>query len=248
MRKRRINLWKFLQQLHLQLRTNIFASSFSDDSTSNSPQGNGSRHHSVFTLFFCFPEKCDNSKHINLVFFSTVKGRGLVCLKPFSLFPCFFFGTWRVKPDAFAARQRDEQADVYYDTAKGERDVIFFFSSQCSTWRADQQAERAEWKGVKGHSVQQRRISRHGGTDNIHDSWTTCLLPLVTILLSQGFSGVRGICFIHLIVKRIMNFMQVEIRKKKKKGNTWSQCNPGKCSVLLWYEELRKNPTFDIQS
>lgn len=149
MRKRRINLWKFLQQLHLQLRTNIFASSFSDDSTSNSPQGNGSRHHSVFTLFFCFPEKCDNSKHINLVFFSTVKGRGLVCLKPFSLFPCFFFGTWRVKPDAFAARQRDEQADVYYDTAKGERDVIFFFSSQCSTWRADQQAERAEWKGSK---------------------------------------------------------------------------------------------------
>lgn len=106
---------------------------------------------------------------------------------------------------------------------------------------------RGQSERVEGHSVQQRRISRHSGTNNIHDSRTTCLLPLVNILLSQGFFFffISG-RFIHLIVKRIMNFMQVKITKK---GNTWSQCNPRESnnSVLLRRYEVRKNPTLDIQ-
>lgn len=56
------------------------------------------------------------------------------------------------------------------------------------------------------------------------------------------FRGGGGKDFIHLIINRIMNFMHVKITHK---GNTWSQCNPNKSSVLLlWYEQFRKNPTF----
>lgn len=53
---------RFLQQFHLQLLTNIFASSFLDDSLILHREMGPDI--SVLTLF-CFPEKCDDSKHTN---------------------------------------------------------------------------------------------------------------------------------------------------------------------------------------
>lgn len=176
-------------------------------------------------FFFVFQKKCDNSKHTNLdfFFFSLWKAEdSSVNRNLFSLF--VIFGTCRVKP-------------------RGNETLSFFFLVHSARHDAPINRQRGQNERVKGHSVPQRRISRHSGTNNIHNSWTICLLPVVTILLSQifFFQG-GGKDFIHLIINRIMNFMHVKITHK---GNTWSQCNPNKSSVLLlWYEQFRKNPTF----
>lgn len=92
---------------------------------SNSPQKHDSVVFSPF--FFVFQKKCDNSKHTTLIFF-TVKGRGHLRIETFFL-ACYF---WHTKGQA--KRGRDVGLFV----------LFFFLSSQCSTWRADQQAERAE--------------------------------------------------------------------------------------------------------
>lgn len=82
-------------------------------------------------------------------------------VQPFSVFTCFvFFGTCRVKPAAFAARLSDEQrADVHYDIIRREWDVWVHSARQ----DAPINRQRGQSERVEGHSVQQRRISRHSG-------------------------------------------------------------------------------------
>lgn len=142
----------------------------------------------IVLLLFCFPEKCDNSKHTN-IFFSTVKGKWLVCQKqPFSLFLCYFWHMeGQARPSSLLPNNKSEGWMFTTTPFKGgKRDVrgFVFVCSQCSTWRAVRRAEGAAWE-VRGHSDRQRRIPRHSGTNNIHESQTTCFLPPITILLSQ---------------------------------------------------------------
>lgn len=134
--------WKTLKKT-LKLEKLDFYNSFTCNSwhlcfkflgwQSNFPQGNGSRLHCILALFFfVFQKKCDNSKHTNLdffFFFHCERQRTHLLIETFFLSLLFL------------AHVGSSQG--------GTRRYLFFFSSQCSTWRADQQAERAEWKGQR---------------------------------------------------------------------------------------------------
>lgn len=91
----------------------------------------------VHTFFHCAPTFFlpeNNSKQKNWTFFT---GRGVVC---FSL----VFGTWRVKPAAFAARQRDGRS---FTTTSLEGNETFGFTVLDGTHRSTGREGRV--KGLK---------------------------------------------------------------------------------------------------
>lgn len=79
----------------------------------------------VFSPFFCFSEKCDNSKHTNLIFFHRERQRTRM-LKPFLSF-LVIFGTCRVKPVAFADK-RSEGRTFAATPLRGNETLLSWFT------------------------------------------------------------------------------------------------------------------------
>lgn len=134
-----------------QRLTNTSASSFSDNSL-HREMGPHIFFSIVFSPFFLLE---NNSKQTNC------EKAEDPFVQPFCLYMFFlFFGTCRVKPAAFAARLSNEQrADVHYDIIRREWDIWVHSARQ----DAPINRQRGQSERVEGHSVQQRRISRHSG-------------------------------------------------------------------------------------
>lgn len=134
-------------------------------------------------------------------------------VQPFSVFTCFvFFGTCRVKPAAFAARLSDEQrADVHYDIIRREWDVWVHSARQ----DAPINRQRGQSERVEGHSVQQRRISRHSGNKQ-HPRQPDAVPPAhhhhIAITLSFFFKQA-----FHSFDRLYVTFMQMKKQTKKAK-------------------------------
>lgn len=119
----------FQQQLHLQLLTNIFASSFLDESLIlHRKMGPQVIVFSPFFFLFCFPKKCDNSKHTNLIFFFHCERQRTHLLKAtlFSLSLLFLAHVGSSLLPSLLANEIREGQDVHYDTIEGKRDDISF--------------------------------------------------------------------------------------------------------------------------
>lgn len=112
-----------------------------------------------------------------------------------------------------------------FTTTLIKKDDTFFVLVHSAQHDSDQQAKRAEWKGQRSQ-CSTAKISRHSGTNNIHNSRTMCLLPLVTILLLRVFKKKKSRT-LHSFDRRMMKFMQVKMKKKRQ---TWSQC----FAAVIW--------------
>lgn len=102
-----------------------------------------------------------------------------------------------------------------------------FFCSQCSTWRADQQAEGAEWKGQRSQCSTAKDFTpqwheQHPRQPGDVPPATRHNIAYAGFFFSWWWWWGR---FIHLISKRIMNFMQVKITKKAIHGRSAIQAN-----------------------
>lgn len=121
---------RFLQQLHLQLRTNMFASSFLDvslilhretgpDIIAFSPSFVLQKNATTVNIQTCF---------LFFLFFSHCERQDLFKATLFSLSWLFLaHGGSSLSPSPLANNVSEGRMYVHYDTIKGERDFFFFF-------------------------------------------------------------------------------------------------------------------------
>lgn len=212
-----------------QRLTNTSASSFSDNSL-HREMGPHIFFSIVFSPFFLLE---NNSKQTNC------EKAEDPFVQPFCLYMFFlFFGTCRVKPAAFAARLSNEQrADVHYDIIRREWDIWVHSARQ----DAPINRQRGQSERVEGHSVQQRRISRHSGNKQ-HPRQPDAVPPADRhhIAITLSFFFFLNGRFIHLIVCTWPSCRWKNKQKQQKRQNMVAAQARCFVVVVVWITHQEK--------